>query len=124
MSKILISVCVALSLTGCAQIQGGLGAAGLGQGSAVRSVTLIDGVQYRAKTTKNKENPRLFSINVNPISANPDAAKEAGRNAATRYCLLTFGGSDTDWISGPDAPLSELLTDGENLTMRGRCTQR
>ncbi len=61
---------------------------------------------------------------VSPVAVDPDGAREAGRYQATRYCLLTYGGSDKEWTIGPDLPIEELPVDGDTLTLQGRCTQR
>ena len=124
MKRILLLGLLILSVAGCSRLQGAAGALGVGSGNAKRATAEIDGTRYHARAHPDSDDKRLFAVTSSPIGANPDGAKEAGRYSATRYCLLTYGGSDTEWISGPDLPLQDLEVDGDTLTMRGRCTQR
>ena len=124
MTRLLILGLVALSVAGCSRLQGAAGALGVGSGNAKRAQVESDGVRYRARADAESEDKREFAITVSPVAINPEGAIEAGRYAATRYCLLTFGGSDKDWTSGPDKPIEELAVSDDTLTMLGRCTQR
>ena len=124
MKRIIVLSLVILSIAGCNRIQGGLGAIGIGSGSAKRAKVEIDGTQFKAKADANREDSRSFTISVTPVAVNPDGAKAAGRYEATRYCLLTYGGSDTDWVIGPDTPLEDIPVEGDTMTLQGRCTQR
>ena len=125
MLRLLLAAALILSSTAsCGVVRNTAGAIGLGQASATRSRVEEDGVRYRARATASRQNPRDFTVTVSPFAANPEGAVEAGRYQATRYCLLTFGGSDTEWEIGPDTPLEELPVDGDDLTLTGRCTQK
>lgn len=84
----------------------------------------FDGLRFSAKLTSTRDNPRDFTIVISPASANVAAAQEAGRYEATKYCLQTFGGSDTVWTLGPDLPVDQVRLVGDTITMTGRCTQR
>lgn len=84
----------------------------------------FDGMRFSARLTATRDNPRDFTVVVSPASANVSAAQEAGRYEATKYCLQTFGGSDTIWGVGPDLPVEQVTVAGDAITMTGRCTQR
>ena len=124
MMRIVILCLLAFSLTACARLQGGLGRIGLGKGSASRAQVEIEGTRFRARASADRADRREVTITVSPVAVDPEGAKEAGRYQATRYCLLTFGGSDTEWTIGPDQPIEELPVEGDTLTLQGRCTQR
>ena len=122
--RIFVLIALVLTLTACSRVQGGLGRLGVGSGAAKRTQVEIDGTRFKARANTSSGDKRLIDITVTPVAVNPDAAREAGRYEATKYCLLTFGGSDTEWIIGPDLPIDELPVDGDTLTLQGRCTQR
>lgn len=124
MIRLSLMCALALSLTACSKLQGAAGAVGVGSGSANRSHLEIDGVRYKAKTKADSADKRDFAVTATPLGANPDAAIEAAEYQATRYCLLTYGGSDKDWVQGPDTPLSQLPISDNSVTLSGRCTQR
>lgn len=124
MRNIIVLGLVAVTLAGCARIQGGLGALGVGQASAKRADVQISGVRFRARANADGADRRQFTVTVTPFAADPDGAREAGRYQATRYCLLTYGGSDTEWTAGPDLPAEALTVEGDTLLLQGRCTQR
>lgn len=84
----------------------------------------FDGQRFSARLTATRDNPRDFTVVVSPASGNVPAAQEAGRYEATKYCLQTFGGSDTVWTVGPDLPVEQVTVAGDAITMTGRCTQR
>ena len=124
MTRLLILGLVLLSVAGCSRIQGAAGALGVGNANANRAQVEREGVRYRARAHAESEDKRDFAITVTPVAVNPEGAIEVGRYAATRYCLLTFGGSDKDWTSGPDKPIEELAVSDDTVTLLGRCTQR
>ena len=124
MTRIVIFGMLILSLTACSRLQGGLGRLGVGKGAANRAQVEIEGTRFRARASAEREDRRAFSVTVSPVAVDPDGAREAGRYQATRYCLLTFGGSDKEWIISPDLATEELPVDGDTLTLQGRCTQR
>ena len=124
MNRIFILGLIALSVTACSKLQGGLSNLGVGGGSVKRAHVEIDGTRYKAKANTTKGAPRDFTISVTPAAANPAGAVEAGRYEATRFCLLTFGGSDKEWTVGPDTPIRNIPISDNTMTLRGRCTQR
>jgi len=124
MTRLILLCALALSLTACSKLQGAAGAVGVGSGSAKRAHLEIDGVRYKAKAKADSDDKREFAVTVTPFGGNPEAALKAGRYEATRYCLLTYGGSEKEWILGPDTPLSQLPISDNSVTITGRCTQR
>ncbi|MCG7494757.1 hypothetical protein [Thalassobius sp. Cn5-15] len=62
-----------------------------------------------------------FAVNVDRIEQGVDAAREAGRHRATKYCVTEFGKSDVVWINGPDDAAADLVVSNGSLTLRGRC---
>ena len=124
MTRLIVAGVILSMLASCGVARNVGGALGVGSASAKRTSVEINDRRYRARSSADREDRRKFSVTVSPATVDPEAALEAGRYQATRYCLLTFGGSDTDWIIGPDTPLSEIPLDGDTFTLSGRCTQR
>ena len=91
---------VILSLSGCGIFGGNgngfLGLGGLfGDGGAAEA-----GLPYQAKLSKG-EDPRQMVIAVAAGGVAVADVRESVRFVATRYCIETFGGSDTDWVIDP-----------------------
>jgi len=123
--RIFILLALTLSVTAsCARVQGGLGRLGIGQGAANRAQVEIEGTRFRARSNADSADKRAITVTVTPVAVNPAAALEAGRYEATKYCLLTYGGSDTEWTIGPDQPVDGLTVVDDTITLQGRCTQR
>ena len=124
MKKLIAAGIVLSLLASCGAARNVGGALGVGAANPNRTQVEINDRRFRAKTTADRSDPRAFTVTVSPVAVDPEAALAAGRYQATRYCLLTFGGSDTEWSKGPDSPLSELPLDGDSVLLSGRCTQR
>ncbi|MEH6831746.1 MAG: hypothetical protein V7661_12985 [Sulfitobacter sp.] len=82
---------------------------------------LFDGQFYNSKVRKVERQLDVFSVAVKPVSKSLLGAREAGRYAATVYCVNTYGSSDIVWAAGPDAPDAQLNIDKDTLTLQGRC---
>lgn len=83
---------------------------------------LFEGEYFRTKVSKaDRDNPQDFVVQVPDISKNFEAAREAGRFEATRYCVQTFGTSDIVWTAGPDVDPDSLLIEKDRLTLTGSC---
>lgn len=113
-----------VGLSGCGLVRNTAGAVGFGSGSATRASAEIDGQRYRSRASATREDRRAFTVTVSPVTADPTAAIEVGRWQANRYCLLTFGGSDKDWLIGPETPPENLVVEDGKLVFTGRCTHR
>lgn len=112
--RIIIFVCIALTLSGCGireRIFGG----GAGQADAV--------LPYRAKLTKG-EDPRDFAVRVQAGGVSVSDVRESVRFQATRYCLATYGGSDTNWQIDPATGDWAFTRDGQDMIFTGRCVAR
>ena len=81
----------------------------------------FDGESFRAKASKVDGDRQQFSINVRPVSASLVGALEAGEYEAIRYCVLTYGNSEIDWVLGPDEDPESYMIDGDTLNLRGAC---
>lgn len=116
---------LALSLlASCGVIQSTFGGIGGGAGSAKRASVQINQIRFRTRAVVDRADPRAFTVTATPVAADPATALEAARYQATRYCLLTYGNSDKEWVIGPDTPLSQVPVDGNALALTGRCTFR
>ncbi len=124
MLRIFLLGILMLTLASCGLIRNTAGSLGVGRASASRAQVEINDTRFRARAHPEAEDKRSFAVTVSPVAVDPTAAMEAGRYQATRYCLLTYGGSDTDWTIGPDTPLSQLPVADDTATLRGRCTHR
>ena len=125
MGRAILLAVLLSALAGCSPIQNTFGGLfGGGAGAAKRASLEVGATRFRARATPDAEDKRNFAVSVSPLAVNPEGALEAARYQATRYCLLTYGGSDTEWVAGPDTPLSQLPIDGDQVTLRGRCTHR
>lgn len=84
----------------------------------------FDGIAFNARLSADREDRRAFTITVRPASANVEAAQEAGRYEAVKYCLRNYGGSEAEWTVGPDTPPEQLRIVDDTVTLTGRCTER
>lgn len=123
---------VLLALPGCAVLQGvnrtvtSVTSPILGSsGSARRGVVEVEGTRFRTRVAASSEDRRTFATSTPGATAAPTAAAEAGRTQAITYCLRTFGGSQIQWIMGPDVEPEQIVVD-ENGTLQltGRCVVR
>ena len=121
--RILILIAVVFSLASCGVARNVGGRLGLGSGSASKASVEAEGIRFKARASASKEDRRMIDVTVTPFAVNPEASLEAARYQATRYCLLTYGGSDTDWTISPDTPPDQLQVIDDTVTLRGRCTQ-
>lgn len=124
MTRIAVLLVLIASLGACGSVSNGLSRLNPFSGGKARNQQLeIDGVRFRARARGDSADKRDITITVRPVAVNPVGAVEAGVYEATKYCLLTYGGSDTEWTIGPDTPLSQIPLEDDTFTMRGRCTQ-
>lgn len=124
MTRIAVLLVLTTALGACGTLSNGISSLNpFGGGKARNQQMVIDGVRFRARARPSSEDKRDITITIKPVAVNPEGAVEAGRYEATKYCLLTYGGSDTDWIIGPDTPLSQIPLEDDTFTMHGRCTQ-
>jgi hypothetical protein len=124
MMRVVLLLALVLATASCGAVRNTAGALGVGSSAAGRTTLETNGVRYRARTTADREDRRSFTSSAGPTSPSLEGAVEAAVYQATRYCLLTFGGSDTEWITGPDTAPENLPLDGDLVTLTGRCTQK
>lgn len=122
--RIFILSVLILGLASCGVARNVGGRLGIGAGSARKAQVETDGIRFRARAIPTKADRREFAVTVTPVAVRPEAALEAARYQANRYCLLTYGGSDTVWNVGPDQSIDQLPVTGDSVTLSGRCTQR
>lgn len=79
---------------------------------------------YRAKLKRGAEDRRNFVIAVRAGGATVGQVREAVRFQATRYCIKTYGASNTDWVLDPATGDWAFTRDGTDMVFQGRCTNR
>lgn len=82
---------------------------------------LFDGIYFRSKVSAPRAAKQNFEIVVPDISRSFEGALDAGRFAATRHCVNTYGTSDILWAQGPDDAPETLQIERDRLTLRGTC---
>lgn len=78
---------------------------------------------YRTSLTKGDDR-RDITIRVRAGGVSVPDVRESVRFAATRYCLQTFGGSDTRWRIDPATQDWAFTRDGRDMIFQGRCVAR
>ena len=106
---------LAVAMSGCASVRERLFGGG-GQ-SAVA-------LPFRAALARGAEDRRDFAVRVAAGGATVDDVRESVRFPATRYCLTTFGGSDTRWVIDPATNDWAFSRDGQDMIFDGRCVAR
>lgn len=79
----------------------------------------FDGYNFSSKLTPNKSDDRLFDLTVRRANRSLSGAREAGRYAATKFCIKNFGTSDIKWVLDPDDESIGLT--GKVLKLSGQC---
>ncbi len=62
-----------------------------------------------------------FKVYVRNPQQSLEAAREAGRYEAVKYCIKEFGTSRIAWISGPDVEDGALVLEKDRLVFEGTC---
>ncbi|RVT83952.1 hypothetical protein DXV76_09580 [Rhodobacteraceae bacterium CCMM004] len=65
-----------------------------------------------------------FVVTVDAKGASLEQVRETARFEATRYCLLTFGQSDTAWVTDASGDWATARGEGGSLSVQGRCRGR
>lgn len=81
----------------------------------------FDGHYYRSSAKKVGDDRSVFQVEVRQVSQSLDGAREAGRYAATKYCIENFGTSNIAWTSGPDPEKGALSVSNDRLILQGKC---
>ncbi len=111
--RAILMFCAALLLSGCGVRERLFG----GSGQAAASLP------YNAKLARG-EDRRDIAIRVRAGGVSVDAVRESVRFQATRYCLSTYGGSDTRWEIDPVTGDWAFRRDGQDMIFNGRCVAR
>lgn len=83
---------------------------------------IFDGIEFKTKATKvDKDDRSHFKVEVRKATQSLNGAKEAGRYAATRYCIEQYGSSKVEWISGPEQENGTLTVIEGDLWLEGIC---
>lgn len=101
----------ALSVAGCDMLTA----------ASTRAARADTRFEYRTRLDR-QDDRRDMAIAVENRGAGLDDVREAVRFEATRYCLQTFGSSDTAWQTDPATGDWAYATDGARLLFRARCT--
>lgn len=67
---------------------------------------------------------RNIEISVRANGATVSDVRESVRFAATRYCLSSYGGSDTLWEIDPMTQDWAFRREGQDMIFNGRCVAR
>ena len=70
------------------------------------------------------EDRRDITVRVEHEGDGLEEVRESVRFEATKYCLLNFGGSDTDWDIDPETGDWAFTQDGDELVFTARCSVR
>lgn len=92
----------------------------LGIGNASKRAETENVLPFKAKLSKGEG--RDFSVAVKNKGAGVAQVRESVRFEATKYCLLTFGGSDADWQMSAASKDWAFAQDGDELIFKGTCT--
>ncbi|MCP4820539.1 MAG: hypothetical protein GY883_15205 [Shimia sp.] len=80
----------------------------------------FNGIYFNSKADKvSKEERDHFVSVVKGANQDLEAAREAGRYAATRYCIAEYGTSRMEWVIGPEN--ENVVPVDDTLTFEGYC---
>ena len=102
----LFLICAALGLAGCAKTK--------------KDDITFGGFTFASRAEKvSKEERDHFIVEVRRATQDLNAAREAGRYQATKYCIEQYGTSKIDWVTGPETE-NIVPVDGM-IRMEGYC---
>ncbi|WP_290559856.1 hypothetical protein [Aestuariivita sp.] len=81
----------------------------------------FDGEVFRGKASHDRDDRRKFTVEVSPVSASLDGAREAGRFEGIKYCINEYGTSNIEWSVGPDTDPAALVIERDRLSFAGMC---
>lgn len=111
MLRVLLIVTLTFAVASCGRL-------GIGNGS--KRAETENTLPFKAKLKKGDE--KDFTVTVANKGAGVEQVRESVRFQATKYCLLTFGGSDAEWQINPVSKDWAFTQDGDKLVFRGECT--
>ena len=113
LTRLVIFLGLGLMLTGCGVRERIFGSDG----------QAADALSYPAKLTKGDDR-RDIAVRVRAGGVTVGDVRESVRFQATRYCLATYGRSDTLWQIDPTTGDWAFTRDGQDMIFNGRCTAR
>ena len=111
--RLILFACVLSLLGGCGARERVFGTSASAAGELPFSAKLSRG-----------EDRRDVAIRVRAGGVSVDAVRESVRFEATRYCLATYGRSDTVWAIDPASGDWAFQRDGQDMIFNGRCVAR
>ena len=82
----------------------------------------FDGKYYPAKAKhQSRDDRKVFTATVRRAAQGLDGARSAALHAGTKYCIENFGTSKINWVTGPDADQSVIVSSGGNVVVSGEC---
>ena len=114
MTRLTLVFCAALMLSGCG-VRERLFGGGAGQADTA--------LPFKAKLSKGDDR-RNISVRVRAGGVSVDDVRESVRFEATRYCLSSYGASDTRWDIDPTTGDWAFNRDGQDMIFTGRCVAR
>ena len=103
--------------SGFDSLAGSSGFGGAGEGSPSAPL------EFRARLQRGDDR-RDFAVRARAGGATVDQVRESVRFQATRYCLPTFGGSESEWEIDPATDDWAFTRDGSDMIFSGRCIKR
>lgn len=111
MLRLVVIISLVLSVASCGR---------LGIGNASKRADTDRTLPFKAKLRKGEG--RAFAVSVAHEGNGVADVRESVRFEATKYCLLTFGGSDAAWQTDPATRDWAFTQDGSSLMFNGECT--
>jgi hypothetical protein len=113
MLRLLLILSLVASLASCGR---------LGIGNASSRADTDVALPFKARLSKGED--RAFTVSVAHKGSGVAEVRESVRFEATKYCILTYGGSDADWLIDPATNDWAFNQDGDRLIFQGECTAR
>lgn len=110
---VLIFAIVTMGLSGCSGVRERIFGAG----------EEAQGLPYRGVLARGTDR-RDFTVRVRAGGVSVSDVRESVRFPATRYCLTTYGASDTRWVMDAATGDWSFTRDGSDMIFRGRCVAR
>jgi hypothetical protein len=110
---VLIFLMSTMGLSGCSGVRDRIFGAG----------EEAQGLPFRAVLARGADR-RNFTVRVRAGAVPVEQVRESVRFPATRYCLTTYGASDTRWTIDPATRDWAFQQNGNDMVFSGRCVAR
>jgi len=111
-SALILSLAAVTALSACSK---------RGENNMFGNRQAYDGVYFRAKVDKNRDNRAAFTVSVRDAGKTLTGAREAARHRANEYCIRQFGSSALTWDVSPDVEDTALPLVNGDLILSGEC---